>query len=71
MKLNEDKLYGEKMQAQIEEWSAELDKLKAKAKGAGAEAGLGLKSMMDKLEGKIRDAKASIKSKTEKAETAV
>jgi hypothetical protein len=36
--MNEKELYQQKKQAQLDEWKAEVDKLKAKASGASADA---------------------------------
>jgi len=33
--MSEKELYQQKLQAQLDEWKAEIDKLKAKAAGAG------------------------------------
>ncbi len=40
--MNEKELYQQKKQAQLNEWKAEFDKLKAKASGASADAQLEL-----------------------------
>ncbi len=45
----------EKVQAQLDEWKVELDKLKAKASEAGSEAQVILNKHIDTLEVKIKD----------------
>jgi hypothetical protein len=37
MKMSEKQAYEKKLQAKLDEWSAEIDKLKAKADSAGAD----------------------------------
>ena len=56
--------YEQKLQAQLDEWSAEIDKLKAKADGAEADAQLeyykkieGLRSMQETATNKLTELK--------------
>ena len=56
--MNEKELYQQKKQAQLDEWKAEVDKLKAKASGASADAQLELNREIDTLEGKIEQGRA-------------
>ncbi|HKJ60636.1 MAG TPA: hypothetical protein VKA94_01380 [Hyphomicrobiales bacterium] len=58
--MNERKLYQQKMQAQLDEWNAEVDNLKAKASGAKADVQLGLNKQIKALEGEIEDGKAKL-----------
>ncbi len=58
--MSEKELYQQKMQAQLDEWSAEVDKLKAKASGASADAQLKLNKEIEELEGKIEQGKANL-----------
>lgn len=60
--MNKSKLYQEKVQAQIDEWAADLDRLKAKARGQSAEAGLEIQGLVDQFENKFREGKARLKA---------
>ena len=51
--MNEKELYKQKRQAQLDEWSAELQKLKAKASEASAEAKIEINKEIESLERKI------------------
>lgn len=58
--------YQEKMEAQLREWSARLDQLKAKADGAEADARIesyklidGVRTKVDVAQTKLRELKAS------------
>lgn len=53
--MNEKELYQQKTQAQLDEWKAELDKLKAKASGASADTQLELNKQIKALEGKLEE----------------
>ena len=52
--MNEKELYRQKKQAQLDEWKAELAKIRAKAKGASADRKLELKRKTDAIESKIK-----------------
>jgi len=58
--MNEKELYRQKKQAQLDEWKAEVDKLKAKASGASADAQMELNKQIEALEGKIEEGKAKL-----------
>lgn len=58
--MNEKELYQQKKQAQLNEWKAEVDKLKAKASGASADAQLELNKQIEALEGKIEEGKTKL-----------
>ena len=58
--MNEKELYQQKKQAQLDEWKAEVDKLKAKASGASADAQLELNKQIEVLEGKIGEGKTKL-----------
>lgn len=58
--MNEKQLYQQKKQAQLDEWQAEVDKLKAKASEASADAQLEMNSQIEALEGKIEEGKAKL-----------
>jgi chromosome segregation ATPase len=51
--MDERKLYEQKLQAQLDEWKADLDKLKAKAAGASADAQLEFGRQIAALERKL------------------
>ncbi len=48
--MREKELYQQKMQAQLNEWKAEIAKLKAKASGASADAQLDMHKKVKQLE---------------------
>ena len=58
--MNEKELYQQKKQAQLDEWKAEVDKLKAKASGVSADAQLELNKEIEALEGKIEEGKTKL-----------
>lgn len=58
--MNEKELYQQKRQAQLDEWRAEVDKLKAKASGASADAQLELNREIEALEGRIEQGRVKI-----------
>jgi hypothetical protein len=55
--MNEKELYQQKKQAQLDEWQAEVDKLKAKAAEASADTQLEMKKDIEFLESKIDEGK--------------
>lgn len=58
--MSEKELYQQKKQAQLDEWKAEVDKLKAKASGASADAQLEMNKHIKVLESKIEEGKAKL-----------
>lgn len=58
--------YKEKMQAQLDEWTAEIDKLKARARGMEADAQISSMKEIDALRAK-RDAAAEKLEQLERA----
>jgi septal ring factor EnvC (AmiA/AmiB activator) len=58
--MNEKELYQQKKQAQLDEWKAEVDKFKAKASEASADAQMELNKQIEALEGKIMEGKAKL-----------
>ena len=58
--MNEKQLYQQKRQAQLDEWKAEIDKVKAKASGASTDVQLQLNQQIKVLEGKIAEGKAKL-----------
>ncbi len=58
--MNDKELYQQKMQAQLDEWKAEVDKLRAKASGASADAQLQLNKQIGVLGSKIDEGQAKL-----------
>lgn len=58
--MSEKDLYQQKKQAQLDEWKAEVDKLKAKASEASADAQLELNKQIEALEGKIEEGQTKL-----------
>jgi hypothetical protein len=58
--MKDKELYRQKKQAQLDEWKAEVDKLKAKASGASADAQLELNKHIRTLETRIEENKAKL-----------
>jgi len=58
--MNEKELYQQKKQAQLDEWKAGVDKLKARASGASAKSQLELNKQIEALEGKIEERKSRL-----------
>lgn len=68
--MTEKELYQQKKQAQLDEWKAEVDKLKAKASGASADAQLELNEEIEALEGKIEEGKTKLAEVADASEDA-
>lgn len=58
--MSKKELYKQKMQAQLVEWEAEIDRLKAKASGASANVQLELNKEIKALKGKIEHVKTKL-----------
>ena len=58
--MNDKELYQQKKQAQLDEWKAEVAKLKAKASGASADAQLEMNKQIKALESQIEENKAKL-----------
>ena len=58
--MNEKELHQQKMKAQLDEWKADADKLKAKASGASADARLALDKQVKDLDARIESGKARL-----------
>lgn len=56
--MDNKQLYQKKMKAKLDEWKADVDKLKAKASGASADAQLDLNKLIKELESKVDEGKA-------------
>ena len=58
--MNDKELYRQKHQAQLDEWKAEVARLKAKAAGVKADAQIELNRHVKELEHRMRDAGAKL-----------
>lgn len=58
--MNERELYKQKKQAQLDQWKAELFKLKAKASEASADTKLKMNSQIKGLESKVEEGKTRL-----------
>jgi flagellar biosynthesis chaperone FliJ len=58
--MNEKDLYQQKLKAQLNEWQADIDKLKAKMAGASVGAKLELNQHINMLEGKIDEGNSKL-----------
>ncbi|MFT5133214.1 MAG: hypothetical protein ACI9SC_001684 [Gammaproteobacteria bacterium] len=55
--MTEKELYQQKKQARLDEWDAEVDKLKARTSGVSADAQLALNRQIEVLEARIKKGK--------------
>jgi uncharacterized coiled-coil DUF342 family protein len=58
--MNEKELYKQKFQAQLDEWKADIAKLKAKAVGAKADAQIEMNKHVKELDRKIQEANTKL-----------
>lgn len=58
--MSDKELYKKKMQAQLDEWKAEIDKLRAKAAGSQAETQLELNKRIKDLDAKVDTVEAKL-----------
>ncbi len=65
--MSDKELEKQKMQAQLDEWRAEVDKLEAQARGASADAQIELNEQIEALQSKIDDGKSKLGALVEKA----
>ncbi|MBP8924682.1 MAG: hypothetical protein KBG75_02390 [Pseudomonadales bacterium] len=68
--MSDKKLYQQKMHAQLDEWRAEVGKLKAKTSGASADAQLKMSKQIKTLESKIEEGKTKLSQLAEAADDA-
>lgn len=64
--MNDKEAYTQKMQAKLDEWEADLDKMKAKMSGASADAKIKLNEQINNLNSQQAQMKQELK-KLEKA----
>jgi len=58
--MMDKKLYQKKMQAQLDEWKADVDKLRARASRASADTQLKMNEQISALDSKIAEGKAKL-----------
>jgi chromosome segregation ATPase len=58
--MTERELYQQKLQAQLDEWKAELDTLRAQAAGAEADQRLELRGRIEALESVVKEGQAKL-----------
>lgn len=68
--MSNKKLYQQKLQAQLDEWEADLNKLKAKASGASADAKLEMNQHIENMQAKIDEGKAKLSELAETSDDA-
>jgi len=68
--MSDKELYQQKMQAQLDEWKAQVDLLKAKASELSADAQLVIGKQIETLDTKIDDGKAKLSELAEAGEEA-
>ncbi len=68
--MGDKEVYQQKMKAQLDQWKAQIDLLKAKASGASADAQLEMNKQIKSLESKVDDGKAKLSALTEASEEA-
>lgn len=68
--MSDKKISQQKKQAQLDEWKAEVDKLRAKLSGATAEAQLKMQEQIKSLEKKIAEGKTKLTEISEASEDA-
>ena len=68
--MNDKELYQQKMKARLDEWEADVDKLKAKASGASADVQLDMNRQIKALERNIEEGKAKLSELAEAGEDA-
>jgi len=68
--MSDRELYRQKRQAQLDEWRAEVDKLKAKASGVSANTQLEMNWKIKTLESRIDEGKAKLSQLSEASDDA-
>lgn len=66
--MNKKDLYQQKLQAQLDEWQAEIDKMKAKLGGASVGAKLEINQEINRLEGKLEEGRKKLNELSEASE---
>ena len=68
--MRDRELYQEKLRAQLDEWKAELEKLKAKAAGARADVQLKMKPEIEKAERRLEEGRKKLSKLAEASDEA-
>lgn len=68
--MSNKELYRQKVQAQLDEWHAEIDQLKARASGAGADLQLRLNRHIESLEARTAHGRAKLAELGESSDAA-
>jgi len=68
--MNEKELYQQKIEAKLDEWKADLNKLKAQAEAASADMTLSFKKQMNSLADKIEQGEDKLDELADKADDA-
>ncbi len=68
--MSDKELYRQKKQAQLDEWKADLDKLKARASGASADVQLEIHQKIKSLEQKLEKNREKLSELAESSEDA-
>lgn len=68
--MNDKELYKEKFQAQLNEWKADIDKLKAQAQASKADVQLEMNKLVEDLEAKVQVAHAKFAELSDAGEEA-
>ena len=66
--MDERELYEKKQRARLEEWEAELEKLKATVSKTGADAQLALKRRLEELESRVQQGRARLEELSDAGE---
>ncbi len=68
--MNKKEIFRQKIQSQLDEWKADVDKLKAKASGASADAQQELDKQIKMLKGKMQEGKTKLATIADASEDA-
>jgi chromosome segregation ATPase len=68
--MTDKELYQKKMQAQLDEWKADVDKLRARASRAGADTQLKMNEQIKALDSRIAEGKAKLSALSRAGEDA-
>jgi len=66
--MNKKDLYKQKLQAKLDEWQADVDKMKAKLGGASVGAKLEINQEINQLEGKLGEGRNKLEELSEATE---
>ena len=66
----EKELYEQKMEARLEAWKADLDKLRARAKGASADVQVKMNREIEQLDARIQEGESRLSALAEASDDA-